>query len=201
MALIPNPRPDVYGGVRGRGRLGHRVHAAGHAASRAITSSASRSARPRVFATLEDGVPAETVKRLYPRLIAGIARSDRRVTSSTRRSATSAPRPTTCRRRWSSPAAEGDRLVSGIGDRRSIRRRAARERPSGMMSTIGANARARRLHRLRRRRSCPRRALPPLCDWCRYGGQPLRDGRAASRATSLIRRSERRVPAAFGRAG
>lgn len=70
MALIPNPRPDQYGGVRvsddgwvtgftRRGQAGESYHFIG-----------VQIAAARVFAGLEDGVPAETVNDLYPRLIA-----------------------------------------------------------------------------------------------------------------------------------
>jgi NDP-sugar pyrophosphorylase family protein len=70
MALIPNPRPDKYGGVRvagGRWITGF---------TRAGTGGASyhfigvQIVEARVFADLEDGAPAETVNSLYPRLIA-----------------------------------------------------------------------------------------------------------------------------------
>lgn len=70
MALIANPRPDKYGGVR--------VSDAGRVTgfARAGQGSASHHfigvqiAAARVFAELEDGVPAESVNQLYPRLIA-----------------------------------------------------------------------------------------------------------------------------------
>jgi mannose-1-phosphate guanylyltransferase len=68
MALIENPRPDVYGGVRIEdgwvrgfsrpGSSGPSYHFIGVQAARA-----------RAFASLEDGVPAESVMGLYPRLI------------------------------------------------------------------------------------------------------------------------------------
>lgn len=69
MALIPNPRPDKYGGVRvsddgwvtgftRAGSDGESYHFIG-----------IQVAEARVFAPLEDGVPSETVNRLYPRLI------------------------------------------------------------------------------------------------------------------------------------
>lgn len=69
MALIPNPRPDTYGGVRvsedgwvtgftRRGTPGESFHFIG-----------VQAAERRVFAALEDGVPSESVGGLYPRLI------------------------------------------------------------------------------------------------------------------------------------
>jgi NDP-sugar pyrophosphorylase family protein len=70
MAVIPNPRPDKYGGVR--------VSADGRVTgfTRPGTDEASfhfigvQVAEPRAFAALEDGVPAESVNTQYPRLIA-----------------------------------------------------------------------------------------------------------------------------------
>jgi NDP-sugar pyrophosphorylase family protein len=70
MALIPNPRPEKYGGVvvssdgwvtgfTRRGQAGGSYHFIG-----------VQIAAARVFAGLEDGAPAETVNELYPRLIA-----------------------------------------------------------------------------------------------------------------------------------
>jgi NDP-sugar pyrophosphorylase family protein len=69
MALIPNPRPDKYGGVRvsegrvrgftRRGTPGESFHFIGVQAADA-----------RVFEDLEDGVPAESVNGVYPRLLA-----------------------------------------------------------------------------------------------------------------------------------
>jgi len=74
MALIPNPRPQQYGGVvvssdgwvTGFTRPGA-VPAGGTAALHFIGVQAVRA---RAFAALEDGRPAETVNALYPRLIA-----------------------------------------------------------------------------------------------------------------------------------
>jgi NDP-sugar pyrophosphorylase family protein len=69
MALIPNPRPDKYGGVlldasqavtgfTRRGAPGPSLHFIGPQVVNA-----------RVFADLEDGVPAESVLEVYPRLM------------------------------------------------------------------------------------------------------------------------------------
>jgi mannose-1-phosphate guanylyltransferase len=75
MALIPNPRPDKYGGVR----LSDSGHVIGF--TRAGTPGESfhfvgvQVAEARAFEALEDGVPAESVNMLYPRLIARDARS------------------------------------------------------------------------------------------------------------------------------
>lgn len=68
MALIPNPRPDLYGGV---------VVEDGYVARFTPRGSATKNfhfvgiqvAEANVFAALPDGVPAETVMQLYPRLI------------------------------------------------------------------------------------------------------------------------------------
>ena len=70
MALIPNPHPDKYGGVRvsedgwvtgftRRGTPGESFHFIG-----------VQIARASVFAPLQDGVAAESVTALYPRMIA-----------------------------------------------------------------------------------------------------------------------------------
>lgn len=70
MALIPNPRPDKYGGV---------LLDAGHAVigftRRGNTQPSFHFIGPQVadadaFMSLEDGVPAESVMGLYPRLMA-----------------------------------------------------------------------------------------------------------------------------------
>jgi mannose-1-phosphate guanylyltransferase len=69
MALIPNPRPDVYGGVviadgwvRGFTRPG--------AGEKSYHFIGVQAARAGAFAALEDGIPAESVMGLYPRLMA-----------------------------------------------------------------------------------------------------------------------------------
>lgn len=75
MALIPNPRPDQYGGVL--------VSPDGWVTGFTRPGSAGPSyhfigvqiAAPRVFAPLPDGVPEESVGRVYPRLIAANPRS------------------------------------------------------------------------------------------------------------------------------
>ena len=70
MAVIPNPRPDKYGGV---------LVGESHAVLGFTRAGASREnhhfigvqfVEAAVFAPLEDGVPAESVNALYPRLIA-----------------------------------------------------------------------------------------------------------------------------------
>lgn len=75
MALIPNPRPEKYGGVRVSdggwvtgftrpGPAGESFHFIG-----------VQVADPRAFAELADGVPSESVNRLYPRLMAADPKS------------------------------------------------------------------------------------------------------------------------------
>jgi len=69
MALIPNPRPEQYGGVRvSGGRVTGFTRAGAPGASYHFIGV--QIAEDRVFAGLEDGLPAETVNDLYPRLIA-----------------------------------------------------------------------------------------------------------------------------------
>jgi NDP-sugar pyrophosphorylase family protein len=71
MALIPNPRPDKYGGVR----LSDGGFVTGF--TRAGTPGESfhfvgvQVAEARAFTSLEDGIPSESVNMLYPRLLAG----------------------------------------------------------------------------------------------------------------------------------
>jgi NDP-sugar pyrophosphorylase family protein len=75
MALIPNPRPDKYGGVQvagGRWVTGFTRAGAGGATYHFI---GVQIVEARVFADLEDGAPAETVNALYPQLIARDAHS------------------------------------------------------------------------------------------------------------------------------
>ncbi len=71
MALIPNPRPDKYGGVllddngavTGFTRRG--------SAQPSFHFIGVQAVEPEVFAPLPDGVPAESVAGVYPPLIAG----------------------------------------------------------------------------------------------------------------------------------
>jgi mannose-1-phosphate guanylyltransferase/phosphomannomutase len=69
MALIPNPRPDKYGGVvvSGDSRITGFVRAG--SGGRSFHFIGVQVAEATVFAGLEDGVPAESVNTLYPRLI------------------------------------------------------------------------------------------------------------------------------------
>ena len=115
-------------------------------------------AEARAFAALEDGVPAESVNALYPRLIAARPGSDRGVRLATRRSATSAPRATTWRRRWRWPRLEGDdsRRARGstIDDSATVERTVVWDDV-----TIGRGVAPHRVHRRRRRAAC--RTAPP----------------------------------------
>jgi NDP-sugar pyrophosphorylase family protein len=74
MALIPNPRPQFYGGVRvDDGWItGFTRPGAGEPSYHFIGVQA---ADPSAFSELEDGVPAESVNWLYPRLIRDAPRS------------------------------------------------------------------------------------------------------------------------------
>jgi len=69
MALIPNPRPDKYGGVvvAGDSRVTGFTRAGSGVPS--FHFIGVQVAEADVFTALEDGVPAETVNALYPRLI------------------------------------------------------------------------------------------------------------------------------------
>jgi NDP-sugar pyrophosphorylase family protein len=74
MALIENPRPDVYGGVRVEDGWvrGFTRRGSGEPSYHFIGVQA---AKARAFLDLEDGVPAESVMGLYPRLIHENARA------------------------------------------------------------------------------------------------------------------------------
>jgi NDP-sugar pyrophosphorylase family protein len=75
LALIPNPNPDKYGGVR----LSDRGYVTGFTTRGTPGPSfhfiGVQVAEGRTFAPLVDGVPAESVNMLYPRLIADDAES------------------------------------------------------------------------------------------------------------------------------
>jgi NDP-sugar pyrophosphorylase family protein len=78
MALIPNPRPSQYGGVA----VSPEGWVTGFTRARPASGSTQnfhfigvQVANARAFAALEDGVPAESVNALYPRLIAEDPRS------------------------------------------------------------------------------------------------------------------------------
>jgi NDP-sugar pyrophosphorylase family protein len=70
MAVIPNPRPDKYGGVL----VGESGRITGFTRAGLARENyhfiGVQYAESRVFAGLDDGVPAESVNALYPRLIA-----------------------------------------------------------------------------------------------------------------------------------
>jgi NDP-sugar pyrophosphorylase family protein len=76
MALIPNPRPNQYGGVTVdpdgwiTGFTRARPSEGGTAGPSPYHFVGVQVARARAFASLEDGMPAESVNALYPRLIA-----------------------------------------------------------------------------------------------------------------------------------
>jgi NDP-sugar pyrophosphorylase family protein len=74
MALIENPRPDVYGGVRVEEGWVRGFTRAG-SGEPSYHFIGVQAARARAFLALEDGVPAESVMGLYPRLIRDDARS------------------------------------------------------------------------------------------------------------------------------
>ena len=77
MALIPNPRPEKYGGVV----LGDDGWVTGFSRAGTVPESSHfigvQVADADVFSGLADGVPAESVNALYPRLIAADSKSVR----------------------------------------------------------------------------------------------------------------------------
>ena len=72
MALIPNPEPRKYGGVTVRDGYVIGFSRAG-APGESFHFVGVQAAEASAFAGLEDGVPAESVNTLYPRLMAGAA--------------------------------------------------------------------------------------------------------------------------------
>jgi NDP-sugar pyrophosphorylase family protein len=70
MAVIPNPRPDKYGGVRVDADRRVTGFTRPGSTDPSFHFIGIQAAEPRAFVTLEDGVPAESVNALYPRLIA-----------------------------------------------------------------------------------------------------------------------------------
>jgi NDP-sugar pyrophosphorylase family protein len=69
MALIPNPRPDKYGGVRVEGNRVAAFTRRG-ASGPSFHFIGVQVAEARAFAHLPDGVPAESIARVYPDLMA-----------------------------------------------------------------------------------------------------------------------------------
>jgi NDP-sugar pyrophosphorylase family protein len=70
MALIPNPRPDKYGGVRVSDNGWVTAFTRAGAPGESYHFVGVQVAEARVFDGLEDGVPAESVNALYPALLA-----------------------------------------------------------------------------------------------------------------------------------
>lgn len=116
MALIPNPRPDKYGGVRvsadgwvtgftRRGTPGESFHFIG-----------AQIAQASVFAHLEDGVAAESVGALYPRMIAERPHSVRAFVSNASFQDIGTPADY-LRTSLELSELEGDRLSAGVGSR------------------------------------------------------------------------------------
>lgn len=70
MALIPKPRPDKYGGVAVDARGSVTGFTRAGQVERSFHFVGIQYAEASVFADLEDGVPAESVNALYPRLLA-----------------------------------------------------------------------------------------------------------------------------------
>jgi NDP-sugar pyrophosphorylase family protein len=113
MALIPNPRPEFYGGVcvQDGWITGFTRAGTGEASYHFIGVQAAHTA---AFSSLEDGVPAESVNSLYPRLI----RESPYSVAACMVDATFSDIGTPADYLQTSvglAAREGDRLVSGIG--------------------------------------------------------------------------------------
>jgi NDP-sugar pyrophosphorylase family protein len=74
MALVPNPRPERYGGVQVDGGWVTGFTAPGAGGPPSFHFIGVQLADARVFADLADGVPAESVSGVYRALLAGPAR-------------------------------------------------------------------------------------------------------------------------------
>jgi NDP-sugar pyrophosphorylase family protein len=132
MALVRNPRPEKYGGVvvsddgwvtAFRGRAGVRPGSdrgqtplAGGPSGEAFHFIGVQMATARVFADLTDGVPAESVGALYPRLIHSDPRSIRAFVSDATFRDIGTP-DDYLRTSLALAAIEGDRLAAGTGAR------------------------------------------------------------------------------------
>ena len=175
MALIPNPRPDIYGGVRvedgwitGFTRPGTPERSYHFIGVQAVHAEA--------LSTLEDGVPAESVNWLYPRLIRESPRAVAAFVVDAPFSDIGTPADY-LQTSLDLAGREGDHLVSGA--RTDIHPSASLTRTAVWDDvTIGENAVLERLHRRRRGAGDARSALPPLC----AGAVDRRAGRAGRAA-------------------
>jgi NDP-sugar pyrophosphorylase family protein len=113
MALIANPRPDVYGGVRVEDGWVTGFARAG-LADPSYHFIGVQAARADAFSALEDGVPAESVNSLYPALIRESAQSVAAHIVLAPFSDVGTPADY-LQASLDLAAREGDRLVSGIG--------------------------------------------------------------------------------------
>ena len=177
MALIPNPRPDKYGGVLLDGdRAVTGFTRRGSDQPGRFISSGRRWSRPTAFLSLEDGVPAESVLGVYPALMASRPGSVRGFVSDATFQDIGTPadlladlaRPRRRRRARRSPA---------LGPQRP-------RRPDRARHALGAvgrrhDRRRRGDHRMRRRR---RRARPRRRAYLRAARS--RAGRASSKSSS-----------------
>jgi NDP-sugar pyrophosphorylase family protein len=75
MALIPNPRPDKYGGVLVSDRGWVTGFTRAGAAQPSFHFVGVQIAEPRAFESLSDGVPSETVNGIYRQMIATDSRT------------------------------------------------------------------------------------------------------------------------------
>jgi NDP-sugar pyrophosphorylase family protein len=116
MALVRNPRPEKYGGVA----VSEGGWVTGFTRPRASVESfhfiGVQVAAARVFADLADGVPAESVGALYPRLIQSDPRSIRAFVSDATFRDIGTP-DDYLRTSLALAAIEGDRLAAGTGSR------------------------------------------------------------------------------------
>ena len=197
MALIPNPRPDHYGGVlvspegqiTGFTRARQGLSGDGPPAFHGFHFIGVQVAKARAFATLEDGVPAESVNALYPRLMAEQPGSVAAYVSQASFLDIGTPRD--CLDTSLALArVEGARFV-GTGARLADSAVLVRSMVWDDV-TVGERSAPAGLHRRRRRAHSGRRAVRALCD-C-----PCRDAAAARRGTHRRRLARPGVLFAIG---
>ena len=112
MALIPNPRPDKYGGVQVSGDGWVTGFTRPGTPGESFHFIGVQIAEPAAFADVPDGVPCESVNALYPQLMAANPRCIAAFISSA--SFRDIGTPADCLRTSIELAAlEGDRLVAG----------------------------------------------------------------------------------------
>ena len=193
MALIENPRPDVYGGVRVEDGWVRGFTRAG-SGEPSYHFIGVQAARARAFLDLEDGVPAESVMGIYPRLIRENPRSILGYVADAPFKDIGTPADY-LHTSLQLAASEGDRLVSN----RAISRRSDGE--GGADRRLGRRhdrqkLHARGVHRMRRCQRASGIELPAdgAGALCRTASSAGRAGRGRSAAAERFEQARPRRP-------